>query len=188
MSPMATELTIASADDLAQIMGGVAGHGPQKRTRSRITFNSFQELERLDLGNCQGVEGDVGKVMVLKNLRHLDLSKTRCTGELSSLALCSRLHTISLADTAVQGSIAGLDALGSMVHLNLDRCVNVSGNLADLAGFRGLVRISLRDTVTAGDLQVRVPGGGGGGGGGRGEERRGEDEGRWRGFGRAHGV
>ena len=173
-------------------MGGVAaGHGPQKRTRSRITFKCFQELQRLvvipriprieqihgqhhqrqlwhpyceelvtrqpakhtnhrppptrlDLGNCEGITGDVRKLSVLNNLRHLDLSKvslrppfqhngtprrpyplrhrrnapttaiiptnhatrqTRCTGELSSLALCSRLETISLADTAVMGSM-----------------------------------------------------------------------------------
>jgi hypothetical protein len=40
-----------------------------------------------------------------------------------------------------------------MVHLNLERCERVYGNLGDLAGFGSLVQISLRNTETTGDLQ-----------------------------------
>lgn len=76
----------------------------------------LSQLHTLDLSHCSNVYGDIGSLLGLIELRHVNLKRTRVIGDVAQLAPTGQLPSLellslNLVQTLVHGSVAPLRAL-----------------------------------------------------------------------------
>ena len=120
------------------------------------TLAALDALEKLDLGNCGGVTGNVHDLPLgglTTQLFWLNLVDTAVGGSLDHLAACINLVTLALEDTAITGSVEPLAACTNLATLNLARTV-VTGSIAALAPLTRLQQLDLESTAVSGSVQT----------------------------------
>ena len=89
----------------------------------------------------------------LKDLKELDLSDTKISGDLAVLANCTKMLYLFLRNTAVTGDLAALAEARIIQFLDLSNS-KVTGNLGALNGSQPLNWVHLSNTRIAGDVAV----------------------------------
>ena len=118
-------------------------------------------LQTLDLsqnfglsGDLRAFDGDQGYHLP-NRLRDLDLSETSIGGRLDSLGGLPRLENIAVAQTSIEGDIAGLKEIENFSSL---RKIDLTGTYigGDIAGIHGcehVIRVGLQDTNVFGSFE-----------------------------------
>jgi hypothetical protein len=120
------------------------------------TLAALDALEKLDLGNCGGVTGDVHDLPLnglTTQLFWLNLVDTAVGGTVDHLAACTQLVVLALEDTAITGSVEPLAACTELNTLNLARTA-VTGSVASLSPLTRLQQLNLESTAVTGSVQT----------------------------------
>jgi hypothetical protein len=102
------------------------------------------------------LEGDVGALAPLVELRALHLDKTRVMGDVAALAPLAKLQMLSLYNTKVVGDVKGLVPLERLTILCLTN-TEVSGDVKGLSLAKQLTNLHLTNTMVSGDVKGLAP-------------------------------
>ena len=100
-------------------------------------LSDLPSLQHLSLSGCSVSDRDCQSFVLLKNLKNLDLSKTKVGDDIAIyLVQCDKLETVNLYGTLI--SDYGIDVIGSMSRL---RNITVSKSRVTMAGVDRLKRM-----------------------------------------------